>query len=322
MSAFVEWIQCIREQLVVNSQSQFGEILGQSPRYIYVLEKGATTIRIDALEPLMQLIGIDFKEQKLYYDNAAKIARSIKRGLNLSFHEFIGKRYDIIDHINDYMFFKEDELFGNIGADLMKYLKTLPYFGSEYKYGNNKIVDMQGLDYFWFIVAVEYFLPIDRDILDFGNRNTIIMLDTLYCLMEICLLINSVENNEETRSRILDSFESISNEIPPVEKNSKNEKRTLEYIAKKRATYIYAQIMQDYKTALNKLYQHLKTDDGKPLLDELASNSTNIVDGFIEIANNIKTLNKPTPYTLYDLSAIVFNNERAIELLNNLSISN
>lgn len=321
MSAFVEWIQCIREQLVVNSQSQFGEMLGQSPRYIYVLEKGAPTIRIDALEPLMQLIGIDFKEQKLYYDNAVKIAHSIKKDLNLRFHEFIGKRCEIIVHKDrdDDPFFKEDELFGDINFDLTEYIRKLPYFGSEYKYGSNKIIDMQGLDYFWFMVAVEYFIP--TDIIDFENRNTIVMLDSLYCLMEICLLINSIENDEVIRKRILDSFESILNGIPPVEnnsKNKKNEKRTLEYIAKQRAIYIYALIMQDYKTALNKLYQYLQTDDGKPLLDELASKLTNIVDDFIGIANDIKTLNRPTPNTLYDLSKIVFDNEKTIELLNNL----
>ncbi len=318
MSAFVEWIQCIREQLVVNSQSQFGEMLGQSPRYIYVLEKGATTIRIDALEPLMQLIGIDFKEQKLYYDNAVKIALSTKKGLNLSFHEFIGKRYDIIDHKDkDDTFFKEDELFRDIDADLMEYLRRLPYYGSEYKYGSNKIVDMQGLDYFWFIVAVEYFTPIDIDIICFKTRITVIILDIICSLKDLCLLINSVENDQAIRQRILDSFESISNEIPPVEnnsKNKKNEKRTLEYIAKQRTIYIYAQIMLDYNTAINNLYQYLRTE-GKPSLSKF----TELVDIFIKLGNEVKINNIPTSNTLYDLSKIVFNNEKAIELLNNLS---
>lgn len=303
MSAFVEWIQCIRKQLIVNSQSQFGEMLGQSPRYIYALEKGATTVRIDALEPLMQLIGIDFKEQKLYYDNAVRIAQSIRKGLNLSFHEFIGKRRDIIDHVSDAAFFREDELFRDIDADLMEYLRMLPYFGSEYEYGSNKIVDMQGLDYFWFIVAVEYFIPIDIDIIDCENKNTTIMRDVLYCLKQMCLLINSAENNKEIEQRIVDSFEFISNEITPV----KNAKRRQDYTARKRAIYIYTMILDNYNTALNNFYLYLQTD-GKPYLSEC----TEIVDRFIGLGKDIKTFNTITPDTLYDLSRIVFDNEEFI----------
>lgn len=316
MSAFVEWIQCIREQLVVNSQSQFGEMLGQSPRYIYVLEKGAPTVRIDALEPLMQLIGIDFKEQKLYYDNAVKIAKSIKKDLNLSFYEFVEKRYDIIDHSSDVddAFFKGDELFRDIDADLIGYIKKLPYFGSTYEYGNNKIVDMQGIDYFWFIVAVEYFIPIDIDIIDFGDKNTNIMRNISFCLREICLLINSAENNETIKQRILDSFQYIINRINNNPKNEKNEKRRQEYFAKQRAIYIYAMLLHNFNTALNKFYTYLQ-NDGKPYLSEFRA----LIDKFIEIGDEIKSFNAPTPKTLYDLSIIVFDNERNIEILNNLS---
>ncbi len=160
-SDFIEWIKYIRKNIFTSSQQQFGELLereimqGKSlgDRYIGVLEGRASTVRIDVLEQMLKMMGVDFLEQIRFYDMAVAVARSaVHESKRINPADFLRLIYDLKQQA------KEPSFMESLDKDIKYYIYNNLVNLDKKFYGTNRLVDMQSINYFWTVVLVEYYI--------------------------------------------------------------------------------------------------------------------------------------------------------------------
>ena len=162
---FVEWVKYMRKNIFTSSQQQFGELLEQGmmqgrslgDRYIGVLEARASTIRIDVLEQILKMMGIDFQEQIRFYNMALEVARSAANESKKIYpSDFLSIRQDLRTA-------KEPSFIKSLDESTKSYIyNNLVNLDNNF-YGTNRLVDMQSFNYFWTVVLVEYYIMTQSD---------------------------------------------------------------------------------------------------------------------------------------------------------------
>lgn len=174
---FIEWVKYIRKNIFTSSQQQFGKLLEHEiiqndggelgERYIGVLEGRASTIRIDVLEQILKMMGVDFNAQIQFYEMAVAVARSAMReSKDINLVDFLQKR----DRLNTE---REPDFIKCLDDKIKQYIYNLVDLNKNF-YGTNKLVDMQSANYFWTVVVVEYDIMRQGDVaLSETTSNTI-----------------------------------------------------------------------------------------------------------------------------------------------------
>ena len=162
---FVEWVKYMRKNIFTSSQQQFGELLEQGmmqgrslgDRYIGVLEARASTIRIDVLEQILKMMGIDFQEQIRFYNMALEVARpAANESKKIYPSDFLSIRQDLRTA-------KEPSFIKSLDESTKSYIyNNLVNLDNNF-YGTNRLVDMQSFNYFWTVVLVEYYIMTQSD---------------------------------------------------------------------------------------------------------------------------------------------------------------
>lgn len=174
---FIEWVKYIRKNIFTSSQQQFGKLLEHETmqndgeelgdRYIGVLEGRASTIRIDVLEQMLKMMGVDFEAQIQFYEMAFAVARSAMReSKDIDLVDFLQMRYSLNT-------VREPDFIKCLEDNIKQYIYNLVDLNKNF-YGTNKLVDMQSVNFFWTVAAVEYDIMRQGDIaLSETTSNTI-----------------------------------------------------------------------------------------------------------------------------------------------------
>ena len=339
---FIEWVKYIRQHVFTSSQQQFSELLerqlkqggkslgrkqkqkkegeGDQKRYIGMLEGRASTIQIDVLEQMLKMIGVDFREQKQFYEIAFKVADSaVKKSKKIELVDFTQLRHSLNT-------VQEPDFISSLDSSIKYYIYNNLVKLDKKFYGTNRLVDMQSINYFWTVVMVEYYIKTQGD--SALSEATSDMIQEKLKKVLIPVVDKCEEIFERTASKRIAEGKSKFNEIKNLITNiditfttPKSKREQLEYkinLRTQRITECVNLVLSNYLDKMLELLRKISDSKVNFLLACLSSWSTdilNLIDSFNQLLQTGNTDNEDM-YSGYKRA--VSNNH--IELIYDMSI--